>query len=105
MTRWIVLVLALALPLRGALGAMQVCPWMEQPGTSQMADMPTAECAGMSQADGHCVLQVACSTTPVLPALLCLLPAAPAPRPQLMADADWLPVALKPPERVPIVID
>ena len=105
MVRWIVLVLAMALPLRGALAAQHFCPWMEgATSAAAMSGMSPEDCAGMSEADGHCTLQTACTATPLLTPSLARMPQVEAPAPQ----DQLLPVEHSPtlamPERVPIMV-
>jgi hypothetical protein len=84
MLRWIVMLLILALPLRSAMAAAQICPWMAA-GLSVQATSATAlasaaetamgeDCAGMSAADGHCTLQAGCATPPLIPHALTVNP-------------------------------
>ncbi len=76
MLRWIAILLILALPLRGAMAAAQICPWMAaglsvQASSVQVPASAThlisEDCASMSAVDGHCTLQAGCATPPLLP--------------------------------------
>jgi hypothetical protein len=134
MLRWIAILLIAALPLRGALAAAQICPWMaagmvtvmvavtpaaistdstipshQLAGATEEAAMQDMRdmpggCAGMSHADGSCTLQAACAATP-LPVKTMPL-ALPQQTPVHMAwrAVDVRSVFMQVPQRVPITV-
>jgi hypothetical protein len=103
--RWsiaMILVLAICLPVRFAYAALNICPWMQASMNPAAMAFNMPDCEGMSQADGHCSLQVICTAVPLLneAKVFGLIPVSLEPYPHTRIALFTL--GLMPPERIPI---